>query len=72
MFHSLQQDHLVIYHLLVAFDILFEDYFDRIFRPCTLGFSYDAVRPSTQSPAKLVLRSEIHDQRRDECFTLNV
>lgn len=61
MFHPLQQDHLVIHHLLIAFDVLLQDDFDSIFLPSTFRFSYDSVGTRSQCPAKLVLGSARQD-----------
>lgn len=55
MFHSLQQYHLIVDHLLIALNILFQYDLDRELVSPALCLSYDAVSPSTKCPAEFVL-----------------
>ena len=55
MLHSLQQNHLVVNHLLVAFDILLENDLDGIFLSTAFSLAHDPVCTSAQCPPKLVL-----------------
>ena len=59
MFHSLQQDHLIVHHFLVAFDVLLENDLDSISFSGAFCFPDDAVCPCTQRPAESILRSEL-------------
>lgn len=45
--HSLQQYHLIVHHLLIAFDILLEDDLDSISLAIAFCLPYDTVRPGT-------------------------
>ena len=58
MFHSLQQDHLIVHHLLVAFDVLLKNDLDGISLSAAFCFPNDAVCPCTQRPAESILGSE--------------
>lgn len=53
--HPLQHFQLIVYHFLVALDILLEDDLDSEFVPILLGLPYDAVCTCAQGPAELVL-----------------
>ena len=64
MFHSLQQDHLIVYHLFVAFDVLLENDFDSISFSAAFCFPDDAVCPCTQCPAEAILRPDLCMSRR--------
>ena len=57
MFYPLQENHLIIDHSLVAFDILLEYYLDGVPLASTLGFSNDSICASTKGPSELVLGS---------------
>lgn len=55
MFHSLQQFHLIVDHLLIPLNILFQYDLDRELVSPALRLSYDAVSSSTKGPAESVL-----------------
>lgn len=57
--HSLQQDHFIVDHLLIALDILFENNLDCIFGPAAFGFAHDTICARPERPAKPVLRSKV-------------
>lgn len=45
--HSLQQHHLIVHHLFIAFDILLEDDLDSVSLAIAFCLPYDAVRAGT-------------------------
>ena len=57
MLHSLQQQHLIIYHLFIAFDVLLENNLDGIFLSTALSFTDDSIGTSTQSSPEFILGS---------------
>ena len=59
MLHSLQQHHLIIYHLLITLHILLEDDLDRESFPTALCLSNNPVRSSAKSPTKSILGSKV-------------
>lgn len=53
--HLSEHTQLVDHHLLVSFDILLEDYFNRNLRAIMAGcLSDDTISPGTKSPPKFV------------------
>ena len=59
MFHSLQQHHLIIYHLLVTLYILLEDDLNRVSFPAAFCLSNNPVRSCAKCPTKSILGSKI-------------
>ena len=59
MLHSLQQYHLVIYHLLITLYILLEDDLDRVSFPTAFCLSNNPVRSCAKCPTKSILGSKI-------------
>lgn len=47
VFHPLEQDHLIVHHLLVSLDILLEYYFYGISFSITFSLAYNAIRSSS-------------------------
>jgi len=63
--YSLEKDHLVVHHSLVAFDILLEYDLDCIAFSSTLRFPDDAISTRTQRPSEPVLGPWSNDELRD-------
>lgn len=59
MFHSLQQNHLIIYHLLVTLNILLEDDLDRVSLPAAFCLSNNPIRSCAKCPTKSILGSRV-------------
>ncbi len=59
MLHSLQQHHLIIYHLLVTLHILLEDDLDRVSFPTAFCLSNNPVRSCAKCPTKSILGSKV-------------
>ena len=59
MLHSLQQHHLIIYHLLVTLHILLKNDLDRVSFPTAFCLSNNPVRSCAKCPTKSILGSKV-------------
>ena len=59
MFHSLEQDHLIVHHLFIAFDVLLENDLYSISLPTAFCFPDNAVCSCTQCPAESIFGSDL-------------
>jgi hypothetical protein len=64
--YSLEKDHLVVHHSLVAFDIFLEYDLNCIAFSGTLRFPDDAISTRTQRPSKPILGPGSNDELRDK------
>jgi len=64
--YSLEKDHLVVHHSLVAFDVLLEYNLDCIAFSSTLGLPDNAICTRTQRPSKSILGPGSNDELQDE------
>ena len=58
MLHSLQHLQLIVHHLLIAFDILLENYLNGVLFAILFRFTDYTICPSSECISKLVLSSK--------------
>ena len=63
--YPLQKDHFIVYHSLVALDILLKYNLDCITLAITFGFSDYPISSCAQGPSKFVLRSKSEHEQDD-------
>lgn len=57
VFYPLQQDHFIVNHSFVAFDVLLEYYLYGVSFPTTFGLPDDSICTSTERSSELILSS---------------
>lgn len=66
MLYSLEEDHFVIHHSLVAFDVFLEYDLDCKSFSSTLCFPYNSIGTRTQGPSKPILGPGSNDELQDK------